>query len=741
MKHLFLPIAKVDKAERMVWGYASTPQRDYDGDVITLDAVKGALPGYMKFANVREMHSMSAVGVTKQANVDDNGLYIGAKIVDPSAWLKVQEEVYKGFSIGGNATARDPGDHHTITGLELIEISLVDRPANPGALIEVYKVAQPKENTMAELEQAPAEQEAPADEQPLNKRQKLLESVEQLTDEQVDTAFEAFQKRQEAPTAPEAKAPVVEALVEKPAPVPPATAVAWPVRIAKRLKGDGAEAFQATVAKAIGFNPQQFAGILKLNEAGIANWLNNNTTIAESIRKACPDDSPLWQSTTPEQLGELKTHWDVIVTKADDKSKPEGEYGSAADAGYADPGYQEDKKPRYPLKEGGEWSDGRIRAAWNYINKNKNQEAYSAEQVSKIKAKIIAAWKAHIDKGGPPSAEQKALNPNMEYKNVKLNELGPDAKNNLRKGLIVACALIDLLDRLDGLQKTVAMEAVAEQDQSQMPARLEELLKMFAGACQDLLSEEVGEMLNNREAAEWGSVGMPSSFIAYADKAQNLLKLLGGGAAKAELFTKAIGDRTGAPGFNTLTKFAEDVIAKANAAPKGESADWSGTACNDTTGTNDTWVRKAQSIHDSAVTMGATCSTEKVAAEAKPPAETKAKKPAVDAEDQADQGADEDTEGEDKNPAEPKKTKKAAAVAEPAPAPASNAGLEALTKTVTEFMEEFRAARKNPALPGKAVRKTEDVNKVASPDDDDGKPKDPNSVLKAQLRKPNFASL
>ena len=134
----YLPIAKVDREKRMVWGYASTATRDLDGEVIELSAIKNALPGYMEWANVREMHQPSAIGTAKEATVDEKGLYLGAKIVDDDAWKKVVDEVYKGFSIGGNVTERDGS---TIKGLELIEISLVDRPANPDCRIEVFKAA------------------------------------------------------------------------------------------------------------------------------------------------------------------------------------------------------------------------------------------------------------------------------------------------------------------------------------------------------------------------------------------------------------------------------------------------------------------------------------------------------------------------------------------------------------------------------------------------------------------------
>lgn len=132
----FAPITKVDDEQRMVYGYASTDSKDSQGEIVKSDAIEAALPDYMKFANIREMHTMSAVGVAKSAEVNEGGLYIGAKIVDDAAWLKVKEGVYKGFSIGGKALEKANG---IITKLRLTEISVVDRPANPECVIDTWK--------------------------------------------------------------------------------------------------------------------------------------------------------------------------------------------------------------------------------------------------------------------------------------------------------------------------------------------------------------------------------------------------------------------------------------------------------------------------------------------------------------------------------------------------------------------------------------------------------------------------
>jgi hypothetical protein len=137
----FLPLSKVEKTDdghRMVSGYASTPCLDIDGEIISLDAMKSALPGYMEWRNIRQMHQPLAIGVAKEANIDDVGLYLRGKIVDANAIRLLDEGVLKGFSIGGKKLSKKG---NVITSLDLVEISLVDRPANPECRIDAVKSA------------------------------------------------------------------------------------------------------------------------------------------------------------------------------------------------------------------------------------------------------------------------------------------------------------------------------------------------------------------------------------------------------------------------------------------------------------------------------------------------------------------------------------------------------------------------------------------------------------------------
>jgi hypothetical protein len=55
---------------------------------------------------------------------------------------------------------------------------------------------------------------------------------------------------------------------------------------------------------------------------------------------------------------------------------------------YADPGWQDDKKKRYPLD-----TEEHVRAAASYFGRPRNRKKYSADQQKKIDAKIEAAKK------------------------------------------------------------------------------------------------------------------------------------------------------------------------------------------------------------------------------------------------------------------------------------------------------------------------------------------------------------
>lgn len=75
---------------------------------------------------------------------------------------------------------------------------------------------------------------------------------------------------------------------------------------------------------------------------------------------------------------------EVAFTEAADEAAAANTEGTD----YADPGYQSDKKKRYPLT-----SAKRVRAAWGFINQKANADKYTSTQVKRIKGKIKKAAK------------------------------------------------------------------------------------------------------------------------------------------------------------------------------------------------------------------------------------------------------------------------------------------------------------------------------------------------------------
>jgi hypothetical protein len=145
-KYLFAELAKTEEQDDgtiKVMGYASSESKDAQGEVIKADAIAAAIPDFMKYGtgNLREMHKSDAAGTVPFLKVlDDGRTEIHAHVVDPVAVQKVKTGVYKGFSIGGSVTQRDSLDKSVIKGVKLSEISLVDRPANPEAVITFFKL-------------------------------------------------------------------------------------------------------------------------------------------------------------------------------------------------------------------------------------------------------------------------------------------------------------------------------------------------------------------------------------------------------------------------------------------------------------------------------------------------------------------------------------------------------------------------------------------------------------------------
>lgn len=149
---LFLPLTKVDAANRLVYGVATAESLDRSGEVCDYASTK---PFYEKWSggiakatdgkslgNLRAMHGKIAAGKVTAIAFNDAAkqIEVCAKVVDDAEWRKVEEGVYTGFSQGG-AYARRWTDEAGVMRYtaDPSEISLVDLPCLPSATFQVLK--------------------------------------------------------------------------------------------------------------------------------------------------------------------------------------------------------------------------------------------------------------------------------------------------------------------------------------------------------------------------------------------------------------------------------------------------------------------------------------------------------------------------------------------------------------------------------------------------------------------------
>jgi hypothetical protein len=155
----YAQIVKYDKNDDgtlMVYGKATDDTLDLDSQICDPKWLDEAMPRWFKSGgNIREMHGPSAAGIAKEYEAKNDGHYIGVHVVDPLAAKKVETGVYQGFSIGIKSprVVRDAkaANGRIIDG-SIIEVSLVDRPANPSAKLILAKSVE-GETSLVQVEE------------------------------------------------------------------------------------------------------------------------------------------------------------------------------------------------------------------------------------------------------------------------------------------------------------------------------------------------------------------------------------------------------------------------------------------------------------------------------------------------------------------------------------------------------------------------------------------------------------
>jgi len=144
-----------------VYGKATDDALDIDSQICDEGWLKKAMPDWFTTGgNIREQHSNIAAGVATDYESKADGHYITALVVDPVSVRKVETGVLKGFSIGirGPRVVRDEkaANGRIIDG-QIVEVSLVDRPANPNAKLMLAKAAESGELMAVNQTASPAD--------------------------------------------------------------------------------------------------------------------------------------------------------------------------------------------------------------------------------------------------------------------------------------------------------------------------------------------------------------------------------------------------------------------------------------------------------------------------------------------------------------------------------------------------------------------------------------------------------
>lgn len=142
---VFARIIKQEKQEDgtlLVTGIATDDTLDIDEQICDPSWLERAMPAWFKYGNIREQHSNIAAGVATKLEVDGTRHLVTARVVDPNSVNKVELGVLKGFSIGIRnpriSTDKAAPGGRIVDG-EIVEVSLVDRPANPSCMLELAK--------------------------------------------------------------------------------------------------------------------------------------------------------------------------------------------------------------------------------------------------------------------------------------------------------------------------------------------------------------------------------------------------------------------------------------------------------------------------------------------------------------------------------------------------------------------------------------------------------------------------
>lgn len=202
MAELAYSYAALTKSEKQadgtlkVYGKATDDSLDIDKQICDENWLKRAMPDWFESGgNIREQHSNIAAGVATDYEAKSDGHYITALVVDAASVKKVETGVLKGFSIGIRSprVIRDEkAAGGRIVDGQIVEVSLVDRPANPNAKLMLAKAADSGELMAVEQTNIPTPAELfakSADAEPAEAAE-VVEAAPEVADDAAEVAAE-----------------------------------------------------------------------------------------------------------------------------------------------------------------------------------------------------------------------------------------------------------------------------------------------------------------------------------------------------------------------------------------------------------------------------------------------------------------------------------------------------------------------------------------------------------------------
>lgn len=238
-------IAQAGEGQVRIRGYASTPDLDRYHDIVEPSAFEKALTVFKTNpAMLRSHDSDRPVGEWDTFKVTPKGLWVEGIVKEKQTAEDVSNGLFKTLSIGYIPTVtelnvrKDDGSLRpfnweedsiwdanivrVIKELDLVEISIVSTPANPGALFTLAKSLEAFSRTLALKSFNPKfgefKSEVPDNEAKPGEEAPSEAPVDEETPAEEGTAEEAKTTETETPAAPAEAAPV-ETPVEAPAPV------------------------------------------------------------------------------------------------------------------------------------------------------------------------------------------------------------------------------------------------------------------------------------------------------------------------------------------------------------------------------------------------------------------------------------------------------------------------------------------------------------------------------------------